>query len=260
MRRIVCIVFCHFDEPGFFIHVHHRHYGVSPDGVTRGRIFAVVTRSTADMLGLKPENCVASVANTTRVTVCLGVMVLEIKCSRYGLKEYMQIEHIVQMHLEMWLADSRFSILAYWHQDQMRMWLVEFCESLWQWIDRRVGAFILACKNNLQVLPEELATCIAWELQDEWFPNKYSQNPWGKSKEKRKWAPPQRPRTWLLFQDEKSRSTERTEETMESGARVCPVEKPDNDPWFTEAWHPLQDEQASGSKHELRIFGIHVAP
>lgn len=253
VRCIVSRLFCEFYEPGFFVHMKRQEYGVSPDGVTRGNVTLVVNAQDAAMLQRRAFDPAAA---PLLMNILLGILVLEIKCSRYGLKEYIQLEHIVQMHLEMWLAHSRYGLLAYWHQDQMQLWLVEFCDSFWVWIDDRVGKFLAACKRGDAQLSEELATSIAWELQAEWFPDKYGAMPW--SAKKRKLCPPERPRTWLLFQEKVSRSTERTHETLD-GRAVYPTQLEPNDPWFTNAWLSLPDEQARpNSTHTLRVRAIHV--
>lgn len=235
VRQIFRQVICPVREPGFYVDLKKQHLGVSPDGIT------------PPIRLLVPGDGLVS-------TMRLGTTILEIKCSRYLLRKCPQIEHIVQMHEEMAITRSRYGWLQYWRGDTCRIWLFEFCDSFWQWCLRRAEGFLQACCDDWP-LNEELSTTMGFELQDLWFGDQ--KWPVKLSDAQKRYAPPERPRFWKVFECEQSRTDQHQDRDFE-GAKVYPVHKDDADPWFAKTWQHVATEQRlhCGAACDLQIYDI----
>lgn len=256
-RSIFCALVCHVDEPGFYVCARTPWIGVSPDGVAvSGGIRVRGVEYVQDRPGEAiPFDCV------------LGATTLELKASPFGLKECVQLEHIIQVHHELFVTRRRWGWLQYWHVDKVCLFLVEFCDSFWAWLMKRLDVFLACCKSG-EPLPMQYRQTVAHRLQEEWFAeekrwNRTTPYPGAKPTDD---VPPQRPNYWLVFLERNSRCDALQPDRLMDGRAIYPTMKDDpNDPWFAKTWPRLGSESSwkhwtatrpNPSKHHPRVLCI----
>lgn len=235
IRLIFIRLVCPAREPGFYLMARRPNMGVSPDGVTpRIRVHGVER-----FLSPRNNGQVISVPFDRMLDAC----VVEIKASPYGLKECLQLEHVVQGHHEMFITKRRYCFFPYWHDNKLCLSLLEFCDSFWQCVERRLALFLGACERMDERLPPALEPSYGRRLQEEWFDKqRYPLGP--RPKQLQVDWPPERPRYWLLLLDNHSRTTEYQSERLFDGRCIYPVHHPEGDPWYQTAWKPIHEEVA----------------
>jgi hypothetical protein len=241
-NRIRCILMAllamPIREPGFYVDADRPWFGVSPDGIT------------------KELTMVASFHGGMPQCINMGRTIIEIKASLRLLRVVPQIEHLVQMHEEMFIPRCEWGWLIYWHCDAVRVWLVQYSDSFWQWIMRRAEGFLDACRKRCE-LTDELKASMGFEIQDEWFGEeearltgrKYYPKPRSEASKAIAPSPPEKPNCWMIFEHVTvgDRDPEREEDKEFEGRKLYPRMRPEGDPWYTNAWKPIWDEAAAAA-------------
>jgi len=106
--------------------------GISPDGIT----------NAVRVSGMQPHWDVQTQKWVRRpFSVVAGKAMFEVKCSRMHEYEHPQVGHLVQVMMQMYVTQRRFTVMHYWSRDRMRMFLVEFSPDMWRWMERRMILF-----------------------------------------------------------------------------------------------------------------------
>lgn len=254
-RILITLLGVHIKEPGFYVDLDRPWFGVSPDGIT------------------EPLRMVVSFGGRLPEQISMGRTIIEIKASARLLRDVPQVEHLVQMHEEMYIPRCQWGWLAYWHCDSMRIWLVKYQPSFWEWIRRRAEGFLEACRRD-EELSDELRCSMGFEVQDEWFGEEEARLTGRKfypipPNKKPRFASPPKPECWLVFEHTTvgSRDLEREDREFD-GRRLYPRLRADSDPWFDYAWKSIPEEQkkmgggseAAARVPEARIFSIAIDP
>lgn len=153
-------------EAGFVVDTEQPRRGISPDGLVEPARVEIRRGG----------------AGAPLETLDLGMSLFEAKCSPYSLPRDFKVSYVGQVHAQMAVTGLRWCWASLWHQDALRVMLVEFSPDLWAWMDLRIRHFLALCDRHRDD-PDAAAAAIradplwaadgAQAIEADWYPSRF---------------------------------------------------------------------------------------
>jgi hypothetical protein len=106
--------------------------GISPDGIT----------NAVRLRGHQPHWDVAHQQWALHAfDVVAGKAMFEVKCSPNNEYVHVQVGHLPQVMMQMYVTRRRWTVMQYWSRDRTRQFLVQFSSDFWRWMELRMILF-----------------------------------------------------------------------------------------------------------------------
>lgn len=137
-------------EYGFFRDTERRNMGMSPDGLTNAVKVMVQLECQLSLAQFKRLS-LEEKKKYEPFVIEMGQTAVEHKSSKGGLKPNPQIAHMTQLMEQMWIMGYHYGFLFYWHNDQVRVWMMPFNAPFFNWVLRRLVLFDWHKDNNVPI-------------------------------------------------------------------------------------------------------------
>lgn len=141
-------------EYGFFRDTERQNMGMSPDGLTNAVKMMVQKECQLSLAEFNRLDAEGKKAYEPYV-IEMGQTAVEHKSSKGGLKPNPQVAHMTQLTEQMWIMGYHYGFLFYWHNDQVRVWMMPFNKPFFDWVLRRLALFDWHKENKVPIKDDD---------------------------------------------------------------------------------------------------------